>query len=81
VRGKPHPGYKPALERERVRLEQLGREMEHETAFKHAFWRALVAWTKRHANDDTSSIVIPTGQVDGRELAHVVCALLRMRVS
>jgi hypothetical protein len=45
-----------------------------DTAMAAAFLRALVRWAARHT-DAPATIVIPTGHVDGAELARVLHAL------
>jgi hypothetical protein len=49
------------------------------TAMAAAFLKALFAWSARHANDDNTQIVIPTGFVSLDELRQVICALLAAR--
>ena len=48
-----------------------------DTAMAHAFLDALTRWAARDPNPSTR-IAIPTGRVDGDELARLVCALGRI---
>jgi hypothetical protein len=81
VKGQAHHWYRPALERERV---QRGERVQHgergETAFQAAFLSALYRWAAYHADDDATSIVVPSGATaTAGELARVVCALISLR--
>lgn len=65
-------------ERKNRRAENLRKPR---TLLADAFWRALVRWSVRHANDADTPISIPTGTVTAGELAQVVCALIAIQKS
>jgi hypothetical protein len=74
MKGKLHPGFGPALRREREL--QRRHESVHNTTMRAAFLKALYVWAARHADDDTGNIVIPTGVVTTADLAQVITALI-----
>jgi hypothetical protein len=83
MRGRAHQWYRPAIARENIRLGQQHRRRRierGETAFQAAFLRALYRWAARHADDDATPIVVPSGATaTAGELTRVVCALISIR--
>jgi hypothetical protein len=64
---------------ERAGPKENRRETESgDTVMKGAFIDALVKFTAR-GEFSGGGIVLPTSRVDGRELAHVICALVALR--
>jgi hypothetical protein len=83
MRGQAHRWYPPALARENIRLGQQHRRRgieRGETAFQAAFGRALVRWAARHADDDATPIVVPSGATATvGELTRIICTLISIR--
>jgi len=80
MRGQNNNWYRSKLECESIRLkQQRRREIESgDTVMRAAFIAALVRFAAR-GKFSAKGVVIPTGHVDGRELARVVCALVAAR--